>query len=276
MGRRTNTILQSAFFALNPQILPYEEAVDLMKKAAKKSYGKKGDEVVQLNYKAIDMGKDGLVEVEVDKNWSNLPVSELRKPTGDAYWDEYAARINGLDGYNMPVSSFVKNGVLDGTMQNNIAFKEKRTIAVNVPEWNPDNCIQCGFCSFVCPHATIRIFALTEEEIKDAPMEFKTLPLMGDKSGKNLRFRVQVSQATVLDADCVLLNVQVRRATRLLRWLMLTLSSILTHLLITSTRKLNTRLVCSLRQLLRDLSSRCHILKFLDPAQDAVKLLTTV
>lgn len=70
------------------------------------------------------MGKDGLVEVEVDKNWSNLPVSELRKPTGDAYWDEYAARINGLDGYNMPVSSFVKNGVLDGTMQNNIAFKE--------------------------------------------------------------------------------------------------------------------------------------------------------
>lgn len=192
MGRRTNTILQSAFFALNPNILPYDEAVDLMKKAAKKSYGKKGDEVVQLNYKAIDMGKDGLIEVAVDPAWAELPVAELRTPTGDAYWDEYAARINGLEGYNMPVSSFMKNGVLDGTMQNNIAFKEKRSIAVNVPVWNPENCIQCGFCSFVCPHATIRTFALTPEEVKNAPMEFETLPLMGKKD-TDLVFRVQVS-----------------------------------------------------------------------------------
>lgn len=192
MGRRTNTILQSAFFALNPQILPYDTAVDLMKKAAKKSYGKKGDEIVQLNYKAIDMGKDGLVEVVVDKAWSELPVGELRTPTGDAYWDEYAARINGLEGYNMPVSAFTKHGVLDGTMQNNIAFKEKRAIAVNVPQWDAENCIQCGFCSFVCPHATIRTFALTPEEIENAPMEFETLPLMGVKD-TNLRFRVQVS-----------------------------------------------------------------------------------
>lgn len=192
MGRRTNTILQSAFFALNPQILPYETAVDLMKKAAKKSYGKKGDEIVQLNYTAIDMGKDGLVEVAVDKAWSELPVGELRTPTGDAYWDEYAARINGLEGYNMPVSAFTKHGVLDGTMQNNAAFKEKRAIAVNVPQWDAENCIQCGFCSFVCPHATIRTFALTPEEIENAPMEFETLPLMGVKD-TNLRFRVQVS-----------------------------------------------------------------------------------
>ncbi|WP_019893002.1 pyruvate:ferredoxin (flavodoxin) oxidoreductase [Allobaculum stercoricanis] len=192
MGRRTNTILQSAFFALNPQILPYDTAVDLMKKAAKKSYGKKGDEIVQLNYKAIDMGKDGLVEVVVDKAWSELPVGELHTPTGDAYWDEYAARINGLEGYNMPVSAFTKHGVLDGTMQNNIAFKEKRAIAVNVPQWDAENCIQCGFCSFVCPHATIRTFALTPEEIENAPMEFETLPLMGVKD-TNLRFRVQVS-----------------------------------------------------------------------------------
>lgn len=192
MGRRTNTILQSAFFALNPQILPYETAVDLMKKAAKKSYGKKGDDIVQLNYKAIDMGKDGLVEVAVDKAWSELPVGALRTLTGDAYWDEYAARINGLEGYNMPVSAFTKNGVLDGTMQNNIAFKEKRAIAVNVPQWDAENCIQCGFCSFVCPHATIRTFALTPEEIEKAPMEFETLPLMGVKD-TDLRFRVQVS-----------------------------------------------------------------------------------
>lgn len=95
----------------------------------------------------------------------------------------------------MPVSSFTKNGVLDGTMQNNIAFKEKRTIATMVPEWNPDNCIQCGFCSFVCPHATIRTFALTPEEIANAPKEFEgfaTLPLMGKKD-TDLRWRVQVS-----------------------------------------------------------------------------------
>lgn len=95
----------------------------------------------------------------------------------------------------MPVSSFTKHGVLDGTMQNNAAFNEKRAIAVKVPEWDPENCIQCGFCSFVCPHATIRIFALTPEEVKDAPMEFATLPLMGKKD-TDLRFRVQVSQAT--------------------------------------------------------------------------------
>jgi pyruvate-ferredoxin/flavodoxin oxidoreductase len=195
MGRRTNTILQSAFFALNPQIMPYDKAVDLMKKAAKKSYGKKGDAIVELNYKAIDAGKDGLVEVAVDPAWSDLPVGKMREETGDPYWDEYAARINGLEGYDMPVSTFLKNGVLDGTMQNNIAFKEKRTIATNVPEWNPDNCIQCGFCSFVCPHATIRTFALTPEEIANAPKEFEgfaTLPLMG-KPGTDLRYRVQVS-----------------------------------------------------------------------------------
>lgn len=195
MGRRTNTILQSAFFALNPQIMPLDKAVELMKAAAKKSYGKKGDAVVELNYKAIDAGKDGLVEVEVKPEWKDLPVSSLREATGDPYWDEYAARINGLEGYDMPVSSFTKNGVLDGTMQNNIAFKEKRTIATLVPEWNPDNCIQCGFCSFVCPHATIRTFALTPEEIANAPKEFEgfaTLPLMGKKD-TDLRWRVQVS-----------------------------------------------------------------------------------
>ncbi|MCI9040636.1 pyruvate:ferredoxin (flavodoxin) oxidoreductase [Dubosiella newyorkensis] len=195
MGRRTNTILQSAFFALNPQIMPLDKAVELMKAAAKKSYGKKGDAVVELNYKAIDAGKDGLVEIPVDKAWSDLPVSSLRKETGDPYWDEYAARINHLEGYDMPVSAFTKNGVLDGTMQNGIAFKEKRTIATNVPQWNPDNCIQCGFCSFVCPHATIRTFALTPEEIANAPKEFEgfaTLPLMG-KPNTDLRFRVQVS-----------------------------------------------------------------------------------
>ena len=191
MGRRTNTILQSAFFALNEQIMPLETSVDLMKKFAKKSYGKKGDEIVQLNYKAIDAGKDGIVEVPVDPAWADLPFGSLRKETGDDYWDNYAGRINALEGYDMPVSTFAKYS-LDGSMRSNAAYNEKRAIAAMVPDWNAENCIQCGFCSFVCPHATIRTFALTDEEVAGAPQEFATLPLMLDKSG-TYKFRVQVS-----------------------------------------------------------------------------------
>lgn len=192
MGRRTNTILQSAFFALNEQIMPLETSVELMKAFAKKSYGKKGDEIVNLNYKAIDAGKDGIVEVPVDPAWAELPFNELRVMTGDAYWDEYAGRINALEGYDMPVSAFTKFGVLDGTMQPNASFKEKRAIAAMVPDWNAENCIQCGICSFVCPHATIRTFALTDEEVAGAPQEFETVPAIGVKD-KKLAFRVQVS-----------------------------------------------------------------------------------
>ncbi len=191
MGRRTNTILQSAFFALNEQIMPLETSVDLMKKFAKKSYGKKGDEIVQLNYKAIDAGKDGIVEVPVDPAWADLPFGSLRTETGDDYWDNYAGRINALEGYDMPVSTFAKYA-LDGSMRPNAAYNEKRAIAAMVPDWDSENCIQCGFCSFVCPHATIRTFALTDEEVAKAPQEFATLPLMGDKSG-TYKFRVQVS-----------------------------------------------------------------------------------
>ena len=194
MGRRTNTILQSAFFALNEQIMPYDQAVDLMKKAAKKSYGKKGDEIVQLNYKAIDEGKAGIVEVAVDPSWADLPYDTNRKSTGDEYFDEHVMAINSLDGYDLPVSAFTKNNLLDGSIRNNVAFKEKRTIAVQVPTWDPNNCIQCGFCSYVCPHATIRPFLLTEEEIKNAPMTFKTIPAMG-KDVAHLQYRIQVSPA---------------------------------------------------------------------------------
>ncbi len=191
MGRRTNTILQSAFFALNTQIMPLDTSVDLMKKFAKKSYGKKGDQIVQLNYAAIDAGKDGIVEVPVDPAWAELPSGELRTMTGDPYWDEYAGRINALEGYDMPVSTFAKFA-LDGSMQPNAAFKGHRATAAMVPDWNPDNCIQCGICSFVCPHATIRTFALTDEEVANAPQEFATVPAIGVKD-KKLAFRVQTS-----------------------------------------------------------------------------------
>ncbi len=194
MGRRTNTILQSAFFALNEQIMPLETSLELMKAFAKKSYGKKGDAIVQLNYKAIDAGKDGMEEITVDPSWADLPYDANRKLTGDEYFDNHVAVINGLEGYDMPVSAFTKYNLLDGSIRNNVAFEEKRTIAVQVPTWHPENCIQCGICSYVCPHATIRPFLLTDEEVANAPMEFETIPAMG-KGVENLKYRIQVSPA---------------------------------------------------------------------------------
>ena len=194
MGRRTNTILQSAFFALNEQIMPLETSLELMKAFAKKSYGKKGDAIVQLNYKAIDAGKDGMEEIAVDPSWAELPYDANRKLTGDEYFDNHVAVINGLEGYDMPVSAFTKYNLLDGSIRNNVAFEEKRTIAVQVPTWHPENCIQCGICSYVCPHATIRPFLLTDEEVANAPMEFATINAMG-KGVENLKYRIQVSPA---------------------------------------------------------------------------------
>ena len=194
MGRRTNTTLQSAFFALNEQIMPYDKALELMKYMAKKSYSKKGDDVVEMNYKAIDAGKAGLVEVPVDPAWANLTYDANKANTGDPYFDNHVSVINALDGYDLPVSNFLKYGLPDGSLQSNVAFREKRTIAVKVPKWNADSCIQCGFCSFVCPHATIRPVLLTDEEIKNAPKEFETIPAMG-KGVENLKFRIQVSPA---------------------------------------------------------------------------------
>ncbi len=192
MGNRTNTTLQSAFFALNEQIMPYDTAVELMKKAAYKSYSKKGEEIVEMNYKAIDAGKGGLVEVPVDPAWAELDPTFVLPKTGDAYMDEHVAKMNACEGYDMPVSAFTKFNLLDGSMRNNTSFNEHRNIASFVPQWNAENCIQCGFCSFVCPHATIRQFALTEEEVANAPMQFETLPAMG-KNAAGLKFRVQVS-----------------------------------------------------------------------------------
>ena len=192
MGRRTNTILQSSFFALNESIIPYSDALSYMKEMAEKSYGKKGEEIVDLNFQAIDMGKEGLVEVKIDPEWANIVLGNTRKTTGDEYFDEHVAMINGLEGYDLPVSAFTTDGLIDGSMRNNITFKEKRTIATQVPKWIPENCIQCGFCSFVCPHGTIRTFLLDENEMKNAPMEFATLQPNG-KGVEHLRYRVMVS-----------------------------------------------------------------------------------
>ncbi len=192
MGRRTNTILQSSFFALNPQIIPFEDALKYMKDAATASYGKKGEEIVRLNHEAIDNGKVGLVEVPVNPAWADLPVNKTVVTTGDRYFDEFVNPINSLEGYDLPVSAFLEHNILDGSFRNNVAFDEHRTIATQVPKWIPENCIQCGFCSFVCPHATIRTFLLTGEEVTDAPMDFETLKAMGPQADKYV-YRVQVS-----------------------------------------------------------------------------------
>ena len=192
MGRRTNTILQSAFFALNPQILPIEEAVDYMKQAAKKSYSKKGDAIVELNYKAIDQGKDAIVQVDVDPSWTEYEVSRTRNRIGDEHFDEFVTVINQLDGYDLPVSSFLNK--LDGTMKSGVAYYEKRAIATEVPRWIKDACIQCNSCVMVCPHATVRAFLLDEDEVANAPEDISNdvLKPIG-KNVEGLVYRIQVS-----------------------------------------------------------------------------------
>ncbi|MBS5115019.1 MAG: pyruvate:ferredoxin (flavodoxin) oxidoreductase [Erysipelotrichaceae bacterium] len=192
MGRRTNTILQSAFFALNPQILPIEESIEFMKAAAKKSYSKKGEEIVKLNYIAIDQGKDAIEEVAVDPSWSDLTVTSRRQRTGDDHFDNFVSIINKLDGYDLPVSSFLNK--LDGTMESGVAIKEKRAIATEVPKWVKENCIQCNNCVMVCPHATIRAFLIDDEELANAPEDISNdvLTPMG-KGVDGLVYRIQVS-----------------------------------------------------------------------------------
>ncbi len=195
MGRHTNTILQASFFYLNQQIMPYEDANYWMKKFAEKSYSKKGQDVVEMNYRAIDEGTAGLREVAVDPSWADLPTNSNIALTGDDYWDSYVALIGNLEGYDIPVSTFRKWELEDGTMENNVTLKEQRSIADRVPLWHKENCIQCNQCAFVCPHATLRPFLLTEEEINLLPESERAdvIPAMGGANVKGLYFRIQVS-----------------------------------------------------------------------------------
>ena len=194
LGRRTNTILQASFFYLNQNIMPYAEAQDWMKKFAKKAYGKKGDAIVQMNWDAIDAGAQGLVEVPVDPAWANLPGERVYATTGDEYFDSYVNVIGSLDGYDLPTSAFTKYELLDGTMREDVTYKEQRSIADRVPLWHKENCIQCNQSAFVCPHATIRPFLLTDEEVKNGPEGLSELvkPAMGP-SVAGLKFIIQIS-----------------------------------------------------------------------------------
>ena len=182
LGGRINTVLQSAFFKL-ANIIPADQAADYMKAAAKASYGKKGDKVVQMNYDAIDRGADSLVKIEVPAAWKNA-TGEHKLPVAEGGRKEVVDFVNKIlipsthqHGNELPVSAF--KGAEDGTFPQGSAAYEKRGIAVDVPVWNPDNCIQCNFCSYVCPHAVIRPVVMTEEEAAKAPAGTKVADMTG-------------------------------------------------------------------------------------------------
>lgn len=194
IGRHTNTTLQAAFFKLSPQIMPYEEAEKWMKKFVEKSYSKKGADIVKNNMDAIDAGPKGLREIPVDPDWIKLDAKKVfDNDSGDTYYDEYVSVIDRLDGDELPTSEFMKHELLDGTMEENITFKTKRAIADRVPVWNPAYCIECNQCAFVCPHATIRPYLISEEELAKAPEIVKNgvKPLMGSKASYKFRIQVQ-------------------------------------------------------------------------------------
>ena len=198
LGGRTNTILQAAFFALS-NIIPADKAVTLMKEAALKSYGKKGEAVVQMNYNAIDRGIAGAVKVDVPSEWANLDeVKVSKKLTGGreeirSYIDNVLTAVNAQKGNTLPVSTFLD--YVDGTVPLGSSAFEKRGIAVDVPEWNPDNCIQCNFCAYVCPHAVIRPVVMTDEELAKAPRGTKSIPMVG-MPGLNFAMTVTVLDCT--------------------------------------------------------------------------------
>ena len=194
MGKRTNTILQSAFFSL-ANIMPKEDAIRFMKEAAKKSYAKKGDAVVEMNYKAIDAGATAYVKIDVPAEWANAedntaPVELKGNPATVKMVKELLTPIDKMDGDSLPVSAFEEH--VDGQFEQGASAYEKRGVAVSVPEWNPDTCIQCNQCSYVCPHATIRPFALTAAEVEAAPAAIKTAKMNG-KGCEEYRFAMVVS-----------------------------------------------------------------------------------
>ena len=188
LGGRINTVLQSAFFKL-ANIIPEEHAIELMKAAAKATYGRKGDAIVQMNYDAIDAGAKQVVEVQVPESWKNcedegLVMAHAESGREDVveFVNTIQSKVNAQEGNSLPVSAF--KDYVDGTTPSGSSAYEKRGIAVDIPVWNPENCIQCNRCAYVCPHAVIRPVALTEEEAAAAPEGMQTLPLTGMKEYK--------------------------------------------------------------------------------------------
>ena len=195
LGGRINTVLQSAFFKL-AAIIPEEEAIDLMKAAAKATYGRKGDKIVQMNYDAIDAGAKQVVEIAVPESWKDAADEGLTTPhVGEGgradvvdFVKNIQAKVNAQEGNTLPVSAF--NEYVDGSTPSGSSAYEKRGIAVDIPIWQPDNCIQCNRCAYVCPHAVIRPIALTEEEAANAPEGMDMIDMMGMP---NMKFSIAVS-----------------------------------------------------------------------------------
>ncbi len=193
LGGRINTVLQSAFFKI-ADIIPAEQAKEYMKEKATLSYSKKGQAIVDMNHAAIDRGMSDLKKVEVPAEWANCTDDEVTDAATEGredvvkYVNEILKPVNAYKGNKLPVSAFMDH--VDGTAPNGSSAYEKRGIAVDVPEWQPENCIQCNRCSYVCPHAVIRPVALTEEELANAPEGTKSIPMIGVPG---LKFAMTVS-----------------------------------------------------------------------------------
>ena len=193
LGGRINMIMQAAFFKLT-NIIPVEDAVKYLKEAVVTAYGKKGENVVKMNHDAIDEGVSGIVKINIPSDWKNaVDKSDKEKFEYPEFINKIVTPMNRLEGDNLPVSAFVNCGMEDGTFMHGTTAYEKRGVAVNVPEWIPDRCIQCNQCSYVCPHATIRPFLLTDEEKNKAPQGFKSVIPKGIKSEEQLNYTIGVS-----------------------------------------------------------------------------------
>ena len=190
LGNRTNTILQSAFFRITG-VIPVELAVEQMKKFIVKSYGKKGEDVVNMNYAAVDRGGE-YKKLAVDPAWANLPDDAPKADEAPAFVKELVRPINAQAGDLLKVSDFVKHDTVDGSWQNGTAAYEKRGVEAFVPVWNKDNCIQCNKCAFVCPHAAIRPFVLTDEELAGFN-NFDTIEMKAPAAMKGMHFRIETS-----------------------------------------------------------------------------------
>ncbi len=190
LGGRINMIMQSAFFKL-ANIIPVEDAVKYLKDAVVTSYGKKGEKVVNMNHAAIDKGIDAIVEITVPAEWANAKDEVVEAKEVPAFIKNIVEPMNRLEGDKLPVSAF--NGMEDGTFEPGTAAYEKRGIGINIPEWIADNCIQCNQCAYVCPHATIRPFLLTEEEAKNAPASTKLVAAKALKTEEPMQFTMAVS-----------------------------------------------------------------------------------
>ena len=224
MGKRTNTILQSAFFKL-ANIMPIDEAVEYMKAAAKKSYSKKGDAVVEMNYKAIDAGVDAVHKVEVPASWANpeadAPAKELTgRPEVVKMVKDLLEPISIMDGDSLPVSAF--KDIADGQFELGASAYEKRGTAVMVPEWDPASCVQCNSCAFVCSHATIRPFILDDVA---SVLPF-VLPLLKAQSRWFLRNLRQNSSQYLITS---LLTLVRKISNRYLRMLLQLVPSTISH-----------------------------------------------